>query len=222
MRKWGIVITVFYFLILLVLLLPAWLLLAGSEPNPMSTLLGHMRDVLTHWAAWIPFVVVVSGQALLLFLSVDTSNKRLKPRTHVLVTTIVTAMFLAMLTSAAIYSLIAAVRGDRFALSLASLFIWWGLLWVLWGVVFYLYSRNSSELVTRATSWLLKGSILELIIAVVSHVIVRRRNDCSAPIATSFGIVTGIAIMLLSFGPSVLFLLKHRMDARAPRPRATS
>lgn len=87
----------------------------------------------------------------------------------------------------------------------------------MWGVVFYLYFRNSSEVVTRIISWLLKGSILELLVAVPCHVIVRRRHDCSAPMVTSFGIVTGIAIMLLSFGPSVLFLYKKRLDAYESR-----
>jgi hypothetical protein len=47
-----------------------------------------------------------------------------------------------------------------------------------------------------ALSWLLRGSILELLVAVPCHIIVRRRHDCSAPIITSFEIVTGIAIML--------------------------
>jgi hypothetical protein len=32
-------------------------------------------------------------------------------------------------------------------------------------------------------------------------VVARQREDCSAPFATGFGIATGIAIMLLAFGP---------------------
>jgi hypothetical protein len=87
------------------------------------------------------------------------------------------------------------------------------MLWALWGILFYLYFRNSLEITTRAVSWLLKGSVLELLVAVPCHILVRRRGDCSAPAATSFGIVTGIAVMLLSFGPSVLLLYKKRMDA---------
>ena len=47
--------------------------------------------------------------------------------------------------------------------------------------------------------------------------LVRRRHDCSAPAVTSFGIVTGVAIMLISFGPSVLFLYQRRLDTHATR-----
>jgi hypothetical protein len=73
--------------------------------------------------------------------------------------------------------------------------------------------RNSTDPVTRAVAWLFRGSVLELLIAVPAHVIIRRRHDCSAPVVNSFGIASGIAIMLLSFGPSVLLLYKKRMAA---------
>jgi hypothetical protein len=92
--------------------------------------------------------------------------------------------------------------------------------WLVWGVLFYLYFRNSAAVTTRTVSWLLKGSVLELLIAVPCHVWVRRRGDCSAPMATSFGIVTGIAVMLLAFGPSVLLLYKKRLDGYSARKSA--
>ena len=146
MRKWGVVISAFYALILLVLLLPVFVLLAQSQYHDL------------------------------------------------------------------------AVRGDKFGEgSFANPFIFFGGLWVVWGVLFYLYFRNSSEIINHTVSWLLKGSILEMLIAIPCHVIVRRRDDCSAPAVTSFGIVTGIAIMLISFGPSVLFLYKKRLETYAPR-----
>jgi hypothetical protein len=62
-----------------------------------------------------------------------------------------------------------------------------------------------------------KGSILEMPVAIPCYLIVRRRQDCSAPAVTSFGIVTRVATMLISFGPSVLFLYKKRLDSYATR-----
>ena len=95
--------------------------------------------------------------------------------------------------------------------------IWIGV-WVIWGGVFYQYYRDSSKALSSLVSWLLKGSILELLIAVPAHVVVRHRHDCSAPFVTGFGIVTGIAIMLLCFGPGVLALYKKKLDAYRRTP----
>src|SRR5260221_7762557 len=49
-----------------------------------------------------------------LFLSVDTSQKRLKPRSHILVSVTVGALLTALLSSAVIWSLGFAIRGDDF------------------------------------------------------------------------------------------------------------
>jgi len=153
---------------------------------------------------------------------VDTSQKRLKPRAHILVSLTVGALLTALLSSAVIWSLGFAIRGDnlwgKFFDKEMNILLFWGVAWLLWAIVFYFYFRNSSSVVTRLISGLLKGSVLELLIVVPCHVIVRRRHDCSAPLATGFGIATGLAIMLLSFGPSVLFLYKKRLDSYAPRP----
>ena len=87
------------------------------------------------------------------------------------------------------------------------------LFWMLWGLIFFHFAKadESQTLVQRATRWLLRGSILELLIAVPSHIIVRNRNDCCAPFVTFWGIVTGICVMLLTFGPGVYFLFVARM-----------
>jgi hypothetical protein len=220
MRKWGILVSIFYALIVLGLIVPAAVFLMGDNPT-LPRVIGVLRAASGEWLLWLPVLAVLSGQALLLFLSVDTSQKRLKPRTHILVSCAVTGMLLALLVTAAVLSLGSAISSDKFMdkyfETAAQVVGFWLIVWLLWGVIFYWYSRNSAEIVTRAVSWLLKGSVLELLIAVPCHVIVRRRHECSAPIVTSFGIGTGIAIMLLSFGPSVLFLIKRRLDSYPPR-----
>jgi hypothetical protein len=220
MRKWGIVISVFYAVIVLGLLLPAAIPLGGWGGPFSQEFYGDLHDFYSMGVVWIPIGAVLAGQAALLFLSVDTSFKKLRPRAHIAFSVTVASMLIAMLAVAVFYCLDAAVRGDDFGNSYnlgapAGVFELWGALWVLWGIVFYLYFRNSSRVTEQAVSWLLKGSVLELLIAVPCHVIVRRRHDCSAPVATSFGIVTGIAVMLLCFGPSVLFLFKKRLDGYA-------
>lgn len=224
MRKWGILVSLFYALIVLCLLVPVAVFIVGNGYSNFRSLFDGVKVVYREWVVWLSLVVILSGQALLLFLSVDTSQKRLKPRAHILVSASVTAILLALLSTATVLSLGSAISSDKFTDTyfdtVAKLLGFWGVLWLFWGVIFYWYARNSAQIVTRAVSWLLKGSVLELLIAVPCHIIVRRRHDCSAPIVTSFGIATGIAIMLLSFGPSVLLLYKKRLDAYPSRDSA--
>lgn len=221
MRKWGIVVTGFYVVILLCLIVPGAVFLVGGEYSKVPGLIDGLKGVYGDWTFWVLAAAVVGSQALLLFLSVDRSEKRFKPRTHIMSSCVVGGILTALLTSAVTWALGFAVRGDKFWESFfdkeANLFLFWAGLWLVWGVIFYLYFRNSSRVVTRILSWLLKGSALELLIVVPCHVIVRRRHDCSAPAATSFGIATGLSVMLLCFGPSVLFLYKKRLDEYATR-----
>ncbi len=216
MRKWGIVISVLYALFVVGLLVPAAVLLVG--PAEWGGFSQALRNTYGDWFARVTITIVLGGQCLLLFLSVDTSQKRLKPRSHILLSCTLAGILTALLTFAVIGAIGVGSQGDKFGEgTFASPFLFFGLSWLFWGIVFYFFLRNSSAVINEIVSWLLRGSILELLVAVPCHVIVRRRHDCSAPIVTSFGIVTGIAIMLLSFGPSVLFLYKKRLDAYANR-----
>ena len=213
MRKWGAVITLFYALVVLLLIVPGAVWIAKGE----------LLVIYKQWIAWFPIVIVIAGQALLLFLTVDTSFQRLKPRAHILVSCAVAGTLWALLSGAAIFAVGVGIYGDRFGGKFLDEYALhcWGALWAVWLVVFYAYFRNSSATITRVTSWLLKGSVLELLIAVPAHVAARRRHDCSAPAVTSFGIATGIAIMLLCFGPSVLLLYKKRMNEYVKTKAAT-
>jgi hypothetical protein len=100
-----------------------------------------------------------------------------------------------------------------------SIFVPVFVFWLMWSVIFRRATKSDEPeaLLKRLTRWLLRGSILELLIAVPSHVIVRRRDDCCAPIGTFWGIATGISIMLLCFGPGIFFLFVERFQRLKPK-----
>lgn len=213
MRKWGLVVSLFYAAAVILLLIPLAVALVGNWKTAVE-LHSHIVETYSYWATWICVCVFVFGQILLLGLTVDLTQRRLKPRTHILVSAAVSGLFLGLLSSLATLSMALAIRGDRIDDWALSLIRWVPFTaWVVWGIVFYRYSRGTADAASRAVTWLLRGSVLELLIAIPSHVMVRRRDDCCAPIGTGAGISTGLAIMLLSFGPSVLFLYKKRMDS---------
>lgn len=93
-------------------------------------------------------------------------------------------------------------------------------LWLVWAILFYFFAKtdNPDALIKRATKWLLRGSILELLVAVPSHIIVRQRDTCCAPFGTFWGITTGLSVMLLCFGPGVFFLFAERFSKLQPKP----
>ena len=174
------------------------------------------------------FGVLVAGQILLLLVPVNLAERRLPACRKLKVPVIVTAFFLANLFAAGVFSVLCAIFTDK-ALSIFSFTNWllghhaanqpetvdtttggvWttifliiGLCWLVWGFIFNRFAKSDEpdSLIKRSTRWLLRGSILELLIAVPSHVIVRRRDDCCAPLGSFWGIVIGISVMLLCFG----------------------
>ena len=85
LRNWGIAITIFYALALVFLLMPAcWYLLLDQS---------NIEKLYQEWAFWVWPAILIGGEAILLFISVDTSRKRLKPRRHILISISTTALF---------------------------------------------------------------------------------------------------------------------------------
>jgi len=221
MRNWGIVITAFYAVIVVLLFGYGWAWLAVSD-FPDFLELFDLSDAGV--VLWFPLLILLPAQILLLFLSVDTSWRKLKPRRHVNVTASLVG-FLVIILIAAIVVAINVVRyGDNegplyywlidlpelsaITVILGSVF----LIWTFWGLLFLKFARRTSNIIDLAVSWLIKGSVLELLIAIPCHVIVRQRNDCCAPLVSAYGIATGIAIMLMAFGPGILFLYQRKLN----------
>ena len=209
MKNWGIIISAFYALALVLLIIPGILSLSVESSWAESF------EIYEVWLTWIWLFILLGGQILLIFLSADGSGKRLKPQRHIMVTVATIALLMGLLSFAALWSLLAGVFGDKcinwIGESQVWVLVWWLGFWALWSIIFHLYTKRDSTRVSKLVGWLIKGSILELLIAVPCHIIVRHREDCCAPAVTGFGIATGIAVMLLSFGPSVLFLYSKRM-----------
>jgi hypothetical protein len=87
-----------------------------------------------------------------------------------------------------------------------------GVVWLGWGWFFYRYYRTADGegWIRQWLRRLLKGSVLELLIALPTHIALRSRGDCCAPFGSFMGIVTGLAVMLMCFGPGVMFLYLDR------------
>jgi len=94
-----------------------------------------------------------------------------------------------------------------------------GFSWALWSLVFWRLSASTdpASIASRLHRYLLAGSVLELLVAVPTHIVVRRRTECCAGIATGIGICAGVAVMLLAFGPSIGFLYYRRWKQVARR-----
>lgn len=87
----------------------------------------------------------------------------------------------------------------------------WGLLganWIGWSIAFFLWSAKQERFRAQRNiiAVLIGGSLLELIVAIPSHIVVSRRPGCLVGIGTGIGIMSGLAVMLWSFGPGIILL----------------
>lgn len=87
-----------------------------------------------------------------------------------------------------------------------------GLVWLVWGLVFYKYfwRVDAESWLRRWLRNLVRGSVLELLILLPTHLAIRNKNECCAAGVSFAGIVTGLAVMLTCFGPGVMFLYLDR------------
>jgi hypothetical protein len=247
MKRWAVLTVLLYMLALLLLTAPAVFVAFANWGLKESKMNIHEAfKIYSRWGYWLWLAVLVAGQFLLLLVPIDLSEKRLPTRRKLKVPVIVSAFFLANLLAAGVFSILCAIFKDD-ALSLFSFADWifghhavnrpgtintttggaWasalfivGIAWAIWAAIFLRFSKtdDADTLLQRAVRWLLRGSILELLVAVPSHVIVRRRDDCCAPAGTFWGIATGLSIMLLCFGPGVFFLFVERFQRLKPKP----
>jgi len=228
MKRWAVITVGLYLLVIGSVTIPlhqacyGW----GDKSQELSSALVMLR----HWGYWLWIVVSVAGQVLLLAVPVALGERRPRSRRNLMVPVMTAAFLFALVCVSAITALTAGIWGDHgdklFHLlgdqgdrPWLALLLYLGIAWTVWAVVFQRFLTNTTtEMLTpRLMRWLLRGSILELLVAVPSHVISRNRHDCCAPVGTFWGIATGITVMLLSFGPGVFFLFVERMHRLQPK-----
>jgi len=172
---------------------------------------------------WIGVAVMLLGQAALLAVPVNLANRRPVTRRSLLLPVLAAGFMMAALLAGAIYSLCEFRFGEK-----EPDWVWWSgpvaglVLWCIWSVVFFRMSRNiePGNFISKQCRLLFKGSILELLIAVPTHIVVRSRDYCCAGFMTFIGITFGLSVMFFSLGPAVFFLYVDRWRRLHPAPRA--
>ncbi len=228
MRRWGILVSAVYLFLLYLLFIPLWSILAGDSVTWVFQFedfdwgWGSFENLLGIGSMILPVLGLLLSQAGF-FVSVDRSFRRPIPRSSLKRIVWATALATGLLTAGALMSLAFAIdTAWEFQLidsdvGTSLLIFSWIPAWIAWGLAFNRFVNDDESLVHKMVSRLLAGSVLELLVAVPCHVYIRYKDECSAPIFSGWGIVTGIAVMLLAFGPAVLLLYRKRL-AQYERP----
>ena len=163
---------------------------------------------------WLWLTVMGLAQAALLVVPVRVASRRPVARRSLWWPVVTAGLMMGGLAVGAMYSLNEfAVREKAF-----EGWFWWAaigaglMIWGAWAVLFYRSGQTATpaDVVSRQCRLLLRGSILELLIAVPTHIVARNREYCCAGAMTFIGLTLGISVMLFSFGPAVFLLYAER------------
>ena len=207
MKRWVLLTLLLYSLCLSIVVVPLFLAFSGDD-----------KGLLKFFFIWF-FPVLLLVQGVLLLVPIAVVHERPIKRRNSILSAVIGAIPMAALALGFFGCTALMIWGeeavDNYLYDWPALIIL-AIFWLFWGILFY---RNSTVEDPKAftayiTRWFLRGSILELIVAIPSHIISRQREDCCAPPFTLLGIATGLAIALLSFGPGVFFLFAQRIKAK--------
>jgi hypothetical protein len=218
MKRWALIVAGLYCLILASLTVPV-IMLAFAHQKDQN--LKEAFDVYKEWIYWVWLGVMVLGQVALLSVPVRIASRRPVSRRSLWPTVLASGLMMGLLVFGAIctlYELVFTVEKDpgaRGGWSMVGVAV---VAWCIWSLIFMRLGRTQSpeDFVSRQCRALLKGSILELLIAIPSHIVARHRDQCCAGMMTFVGLVTGLSVMLFSFGPAVFFLFAERWKRLHP------
>jgi len=224
-KKWPIITILLYATWVTVVFTPVVLCFIVWLGDPVVPELDEVADsILTFygeaWPFWIFCAILIISQMLLLIIPVMIVKQKPKPRRGLWLTAIAAGALFAIVVLGIFWSIAAAIFGDESIEDKVSLLALVFLLvnWIVWSCIFRAFARNADprSYIHRLIKWLLRGTILELLVAVPSHIIVRHKDVCCADCVTAAGIATGLAVMLISFGPGIYFLYEERIKSKKP------
>jgi hypothetical protein len=219
MKNWALLVAALYALILAALTLPVVALAFAPNVGWTDLKWPTSSDLASLWPYWSWLVVMGLCQFALLAVPVRLAERR-PARQGPLWPTVLAAGLMAggLVLGAGLAILEFIYKGEASNRSIWIAFLLGASTWVAWSLVFFRMGRQaeSADWLTRLCRVLLKGSILELLIAVPTHIVARYRNYCCAGFMTFIGLALGISVMLFSFGPAVFFLFAERWKRLHP------
>lgn len=214
MKTWAWVVALLYAVVLAVLTLPV--VAVGLAPQIKFS---EALEIYAAWQYWVWLAVMLLCQLALLAVPVRIEGRRPVTRRSLWLPVITAGLMMGGLVIGALFSVFELIFHDKGP----GWFPWAALacgisIWAAWSVGFFLSGRQVGPggLVSRQCRLMLQGSILELLIAVPTHIVARSREYCCAGFMTFLGLTMGISVMLFSFGPAVLFLYAARWRRTHP------
>lgn len=209
MKRWAVLTIVLYVVLLSILIVPLFLVAADQGE--------HVNLLAGFYSLFLPVLILI--QFSLLLLPTNIVSGRPVTRRRVLFSAIVGAIPMAVLALGFFGSIALMLWGETrhqeqiygwSMIAIPTLF------WCIWAFIFHRnYSdKNTKAMIPNISRWLLRASILELLVAIPSHIIARQRDECCAPHLTLLAIATGLSIALASFGPGIFFLFMKKVKEK--------
>ncbi|KPK83586.1 MAG: hypothetical protein AMJ81_07825 [Phycisphaerae bacterium SM23_33] len=231
-KRWALLVVVLYAIIISAAL--GATLMAAFWPVGLSEVTQILAGPFQGQDVLLPLRIILSGIALvmalaqvgLLVVPVRLAAGRPVTTRHI-IWPILAGLFLAAVMIAAmclaVWETLENTRG-------LDSWYWWGAycavggVWLAWAFLFGFYTgaRPPQTFMSRMVKFLLAGSVLELLVAVPTHVLARVRNYCCAGFLTFWGLAAGFSVMLVAFGPATFILFARRyasLQPRRPRPQ---